>query len=70
MFRLFNNRFTFYELENDEKIICWLISYDSIAHLQKAPINAGSENVPDSQSLAYRRTHYHLFKQNVLNAHI
>ena len=40
------------------------------AHRQKAPITASSENVPDSQSSSYRRKHDHLFKQNVLSAHI
>ena len=33
-------------------------------------ITAGLENVPDSQSSAYRRKYYHLFKQKVLSAHI
>ena len=33
-------------------------------------IIASSENVPDSQSCAYRRKYYHLFTQKVLNAHI
>ena len=37
----------------------------TIANLQKAPNTAGLENVPDSQSSAYRRKHYHLLKQNV-----
>ena len=44
--------------------------YVAISHLQKAPITAGSENVPDSQSSAYRRKRYHLFKQNVFSVHI
>ena len=29
-----------------------------------------TENLPDSKSSAYRRKYYHLFKQNVLSAHI
>ena len=29
-----------------------------------------TENMPDSQSSAYSRKHYHLFKQPVLGAHI
>ena len=44
--------------------------FSSIAHLHKAPITASLENVPDSQSSAYRRKYYHLIKQNVLSAHI
>ena len=34
-----------------------------------APITASSENVPNSQSSAYRRKYHHLFKQNVSSAH-
>ena len=45
-------------------------SFYAIAHLQKAPIAASSENVPDSQSSAYMRKHYHPFKQNGLIAHM
>ena len=30
-------------------------SFSAIEHLQKEPITTSSENVPDSQSLAYRR---------------
>ena len=45
-------------------------SFDAIAHLQKATITVGSENMHDSQSSAYRRKHYHLFKQNVSSAYI
>ena len=69
MFRLLN----FLELENDEKNICRRIRIYAIACKQKAPIIAGSENVPHSQSYAYRRNHYHimhLFKHNFLSAHI
>ena len=36
----------------------------------KEPITSSSENVPDSQSSAYRLIYYQLFKQNVLSAHI
>ena len=36
----------------------------------KSPITASSENVPDSQSSAYRRKCYHLFKQYILSAHV
>ena len=39
-------------------------------HPQNAPITASSENVPNSQSYAYRRKYYDLFKQNILSAHI
>ena len=39
-------------------------------HLQKTLIIAIEENVPDSQSFAYRPKHYHLFKQNVSSAQI
>ena len=45
-------------------------SFSVIAHLQKAPITASSESVPNSKSSAYRRNYYHLFTQNVLSAHI
>ena len=38
------------------------------SYLQKAPITASSENVPDSQSSAYRRKYYHLFTQKVLSS--
>ena len=41
-----------------------------MVHLQKVHITAKSENMPDSQSSAYSRKHYHLFKQTVLGAHI
>ena len=43
------------------------VCFYTIAHLQKASITPVSENLPDSQSSAYRRKHYHLFKQNVLS---
>ena len=46
------------------------ICFYAIAHLQKANTTTRSENVPDSQSYAYRQKSYHLFKQNVLIAHI
>ena len=49
-----------------KKNTCGWICLPAIAHLQKAPITACSENVPDSQSSAYRRKCYHLFKENVL----
>ena len=44
--------------------------HTAIAHLQKTPITAISENVPYSQSSGYRRNYYHTFKQNVLSAYI
>ena len=34
------------------------IRISAIAQLQKSPITASSENVPDSQSSAYRRKYY------------
>ena len=34
----------------------------AIAFLQRAPIAAISQNVPDSQSFSYRGKHYHLLK--------
>ena len=58
MFWLLNNKFTFQELENDEKNM-W---FSAIAHLQKAPITASSENVANSGSSAYRQKYYYLFK--------
>ena len=48
-----------------KKNICGQIRCYAIAHLQKEPITTGSEKVPDSRSFAYRRKHYHLFKQNI-----
>ena len=45
------------------------IRISAIAQLQKSPITASSENVPDSQYSAYRRKYYNIFKQNVLSAH-
>ena len=68
--RLLNNRCTFSELKNDENNICWRIRFSAIAHIQKAPITASLENVPDTKSFACRRKYYHLFKQNVLSTHI
>ena len=47
----------------------WRIRFSAIVHLQMASITASSENVPDSQSTAYRRKYYHLFKQNFLSVH-
>ena len=44
---LLNNRFTFLEFKNDEKCIRWCIRFSAIAQLQKAPITASLENVPD-----------------------
>ena len=41
-----------------------------IAHPQKAPITPSLEHVPDTQSSIHRQKYYHLFKQNVLSAHI
>ena len=41
-------------------------SFSAIAHLQKAPITASSEKVPNSQSCPHRRKYYLLFKQNGL----
>ena len=49
-----------------KKNTCERICFSAIAHLQKAPITAGSENVPNSQSSPYRGKCYHLFKENVL----
>ena len=43
----------------------WHIRFSVVVHLQKTLIMAIAENVPDSQSFAYRPKHYHLFKQNV-----
>ena len=63
MFRLLNNRNTFKEVENGENNICWRILFSVIAHLQKAPITADSENIPISQSSASMRKYHHLFKQ-------
>ena len=68
--RLFDNRFTFKELKNDEKNICQWICFSAIAHIQKAPISASLKNVPDSYSSAYKRKYYHIFKQDVSSAHI
>ena len=48
-----------------KKNICCPIRLSAITHLQKAPITASSENVPDFLSSAYMRKYYHLFKQNV-----
>ena len=45
----------------------WRIRFSAIVHLQKASITAISENVPDSQSTAYRRKYQN--KQNFLSAH-
>ena len=59
--RLLNDRFIFKELENAEKIMFWRIRLSAIAHLQKAPITASSENVPDSQTSAYMRKYSHNF---------
>ena len=42
------------------------VGFFAITHLQKAPITANSENVPDSQSSAYRRKYHHHSKQDVL----
>ena len=76
-FQLLNNRFTFKELENDVKNILWRIRFFwCIVHLQKAPITASSENMPDSLSCAYRRKYYlniyfmYIFKPNILSGHI
>ena len=55
---LFYNRFTFKELTNYEKNICRRIPFSDIAHLQKAPIIANSENVPDS--------HFSLMGKNII----
>ena len=57
------------------KNTCWIIRFSAIAHLspgtyQRAPITASLENVPDSETSAYRQKYYHLFTQSVLNAHI
>ena len=49
--------------------MCCLIHFSGNVHLQKAPVTAGLENMPGSQSFNYRRK-YHLFKQNFLSAHI
>ena len=48
------------------------ICVDGFVYLQKAPITASSENMPESQYSAYRRKYYryHLFKQNVFSARI
>ena len=43
----------FYELKNDEKNICLRICFSAIAHLQKAPITARLETVPDSRYFDY-----------------
>ena len=40
----------------------WRIRLSTIAHIQKAPITASLENVPDSQYSAYGRKYYHHFK--------
>ena len=45
-----------------------------IVHLQKAPITASSENMPDSQSSAYQRKYsliyfIYIFKPNIVSAH-
>ena len=63
---LFNNRFTIWELKNDEKNICRWICFFAIAHLQKAPISASLKNVPDSYSSAYRRKYYDMFQVLIL----
>ena len=44
-------------------------SYSAIAHLQKAPITASLELVPDSRYFAYGRKYHDLFKWNVSSAH-
>ena len=52
--------------------MCGRIRFSAVVHvhLQNALITASSENVPNSQSSAFRRKYYHLFKQNVLSARI
>ena len=62
MFLLLNSRFTFYELENDEKNICWRARFTAIAHLQNAPITASSEMCPIPNFLLLAEKFCHLFK--------
>ena len=45
------------------KNICWRIRFSAFAHLQKAPIRASSENVPDSKYSINRQKYYYLFKK-------
>ena len=44
------------------KNICWRIRFSAIAHLQKAPITASSEDVPDSWCSAHGRKYYFFVK--------
>lgn len=60
MFCVLDNRFTLLEL----KTYVDGFVFSAIAHLMKAPITVGSENVPNSQSSAYRRKYNHLFKSS------
>ena len=56
MFRLLNIKFTFKEKKKTtKKVYVDGFVFSAIAHLQMAPITASSENVPDSQSSAYRK---------------
>ena len=54
--QLLNDRFTFKELKNDENK--YMLTYS--LHLQKAPITASSENLPDSRCSAHGRKYYFL----------
>ena len=66
MFRLFNDRFTFYELENAEKKYMFRDSFFLPLHI----FRRHSVNVPDFQSSAYRRKYHYLFIQNISSAYI
>ena len=46
----------------------YVLSYSFFCYCKS--IDDSSENMPDSRSSAYRRTYYHLFKPNILSAHI
>ena len=49
---------------NDEKDML-TDRYSTIVRIQKPPITSSSENLLDSQSSAYRRKYYHLFKKKL-----
>ena len=67
-FRLLNNTFTYWELENDEKNI-YVDRFDFLPlHIYRRH-QSPPENVPNSQSSVYMQKYYHLFKQNVLSDH-
>ena len=46
MFHLLNNRFTFLELDNNEKNMCWRIQFSAIAHLQNPPFTTSQKMCP------------------------